>query len=80
MGFWMTRVRRANDEFSAHFPSRGKAKNSSRLPMTASAFGSGVFGRFERGSAVGGVLLRSQERENAAPGVRTFLEQLLLPA
>src|SRR5450830_1685353 len=45
MGFWMTRVRRANDEFSAHFPSRGKAKNSSRLPMTASAFGSGVFGR-----------------------------------
>src|SRR5450830_1335764 len=79
MGFWMTRVRRANDEFSAHFPSRGKAKNSSRLPMTASAFGSGVFGRFERGSAVSGVLLRSQERENAAPGVRTFLEQLLLP-
>jgi hypothetical protein len=42
-------------EFSADFPSRGKAKNSASLPMTASAFGAGVFRRFGRGSAVGGV-------------------------
>ena len=48
--------------------------------MSASAFGAGVFGRFGRGSAVAGVSLRSQERENAAPGVTTFLEWLLLPA
>jgi hypothetical protein len=76
----MTRVQWANGEFSVYFPSRGKAKNSPSLPMTPSAFGAGIFGRFGRGTAVGGVSLRSQERENAAPGVRTFLEQLLLPA
>jgi hypothetical protein len=53
MGFWMTRVRRPNGEFSAHFPARGKAENSSSLPLTASVFGAGVAGRFERGSGAG---------------------------
>jgi hypothetical protein len=34
--------------------------------MMASAFGASVLGHFGHGSAVGGVLLRSQEREIAA--------------
>src|SRR5208337_4028392 len=70
MGFWTTRIRWADGEFSADFPSHGKAKNSASRPMTASAFGAGVFRHFGPSSAVGGVSLRSQERENAAPGSR----------
>jgi hypothetical protein len=39
-------TRWADVEFSAHFPSHGKAKNSASLEMPASASGSGVLGRF----------------------------------
>ena len=44
MEIWMTPVRWANGEFSAHFSSRGKAKNC--RAWTAPAFGVGVFRRF----------------------------------
>jgi hypothetical protein len=54
--FWMTRARWAEDGFSAHF-------TAWRRWTTASAFGVGVFGR---GCALGGLSLRSPERENAA--------------
>jgi hypothetical protein len=64
----------------AHFPSRGKAKNSPSLPMMASAFGARVLGHFGHGSAVGGVSLRSPEREIAAPGITPFQKWRLLPA
>jgi hypothetical protein len=76
----MAPVRWADGEFSTHFPSRGKAKNSLSLPMAASALGAGILGRFGRGSAVGGVSLHSQERENASRGITTFQEWLLLSA
>jgi hypothetical protein len=62
--------------FSAFSIVRGKAKNSARLPMTASTLGAGVF----RGFVGGGVSSCSQERENAAPGITQSQEWLPLPA
>jgi hypothetical protein len=80
MEFWMTPVRWANSEFSAHFSSRGKAKSLSSLPMDGFSVRRWRFPAFRYRSAVDGVPLRDQARENAASGITTFLGWLLLPA